>query len=59
MLHTELKTTHETGCENLFPCKIITCPTLHVRPTFADSPLHELCTLRIMCLLGLVFSMPY
>ena len=39
MLHTELRTTHETGCENLFPCKLITCPTEHVCPTFVDSPL--------------------
>ena len=46
MLHIELKTTHETGCSILFPSKLTTCPTLHVRPTFADSPLIMSCRLE-------------
>lgn len=39
MLHIELRTTNETSCTNLFPRKLITCPTFHVCPTFGDSPL--------------------
>ena len=38
MLHIELRTTNETSCTNLFPRKLITCPTFHVCPTFGDSP---------------------
>ena len=40
MLHIKLSTTNETSYSNLVPRKLTTCPTFHVRPTFADSPLR-------------------
>ena len=43
-----MRTTHETRCTNLFPCKLITYPTFHVCPTFGDSLLiHQIILMRM------------